>query len=103
ALFLLPPAADDQGLAMTGSFTAMALAGLLLGELADLERARPRVLSLVEAGQALLSQGDVFRRAGRADFRRAVFLGSGPLRGAAKECHLKVLELTAGAVSARAD
>jgi tagatose-6-phosphate ketose/aldose isomerase len=103
ALFLLPPAADDQGLAMTGSFTAMALAGLLLGELADLERVRSRVLSLVQAGQALLAQGDVFRRAGRTDFRRAVFLGSGPLRGAARECHLKVLELTSGAVSARAD
>lgn len=103
AVFLLPAQADDRGLAMTGSFTAMALAGLLLGELADLGPSRPRVQALVEAGRILLGQGDVFRRAARLDFRRAVFLGSGPLRGAARECHLKLQELTSGAVSCTFD
>src|SRR5262249_36860409 len=71
ALFLLPAQADDQGLAMTGSFTAMALAGLLLGELADLGPATRQIAGLVQAGQSLLGQGDVFRRAARVDFRRA--------------------------------
>src|SRR5262249_13641711 len=55
------------------------------------------------AGQSLLGQGDVFRRAARVDFRRAVFLGSGPLKGAARECHLKMQELTSGAVSSTFD
>jgi tagatose-6-phosphate ketose/aldose isomerase len=102
-VFLLPATANDQGLAMTGSFTAMALAGLLLGDLAELGPARARVAALVQAGRDLLSQGDAFRRTAQVDFRRAVFLGSGPLRGAAKECQLKLLELSSGAVSGASD
>jgi tagatose-6-phosphate ketose/aldose isomerase len=103
AVFLLPPQANDEGLAMTGSFTSMALAGRLAFELGDLAPSTPRVRALAEAGRRLLDQGDVFRRAGSLDFRRAVFLGSGPLRGAARECHLKLQELTAGAVSCTFD
>lgn len=97
AVFLLPPEADDQGLAMTGSFTSMALAGLSLFH--GLGEAR----GLCEAGRGILAQGDALRRAASLDFRRAVFLGSGPLLGAARECHLKLQELTAGAVSCTFD
>ncbi len=103
AVFLLPPEANDDGLAMTGSFTGMALAGLLAFELADLEPWTARVRALAEAGRALLAQGDVFRRVGALDFRRSVFLGSGPQKGAARECHLKLQELTAGAVTCTFD
>jgi len=103
AVFLLPPQADDQGLAMTGSFTAMALAGLLALAVEDLPSSAATGRRLREAGLRLLDQGDVFRRTGALDFRRAIFLGSGPLLGAARECHLKLQELTAGAVSCTFD
>lgn len=99
AVFVLPPQANDRGLAMTGSFTAMALAGLLLPDLEDWAAVRARVGALADAGRRLLAQGEAFRRVADVDFHRAVFLGSGPLAGAARECHLKLQELTAGAVS----
>jgi tagatose-6-phosphate ketose/aldose isomerase len=103
AVFVLPPQANDKGLAMTGSFTAMALAGLLLPDLADRESVRARVRALADAGRRILDRGEVFRRVADVDFRRAVFLGSGPLAGAARECALKLQELTAGAVTASHD
>jgi tagatose-6-phosphate ketose/aldose isomerase len=105
AVFVLPPDANDQGLAMTGSFTAMALAGLLLADLTEPRTgpARARVSALVDAGRRLLGEGEALRRAAGTGFHRAVFLGSGPLKGAARECHLKLQELTAGAVSCSFD
>jgi tagatose-6-phosphate ketose/aldose isomerase len=103
AVVVLPPEANDEGLAMTGSFTAMALAGLLLADLEDLGRARTRVAALADAGRRLLSHGETFRRAAGTGFHRAVFLGSGPQKGAARESHLKLQELTAGAVSCSFD
>lgn len=103
AVFLLPPQANDEALAMTGSFTGMALAGLLAFEIADLAPSTAQVRALARAGRGLLDQGDVFRRAASVDFRRAIFLGSGPLKGAARECHLKLQELTGGAVSCTFD
>jgi len=90
----LPPRADDKGLAMTGSFTGMALAGLLLGGLDE----PSGIAALAGAGRRLLEQGDLLRKVGAMAFRRAIFLGSGPLLGAARESHLKLQELTAGTV-----
>jgi tagatose-6-phosphate ketose/aldose isomerase len=100
AVLVLPPQANDRGLAMTGSFTAMALAGLLLVDLDDRAAARARVRALSDAGRRLLAGGEVLHRVAAVDFHRAVFLGSGPLEGAARESRLKLQELTAGAVAA---
>jgi len=98
-VFTLPPVADDKGLAMTGSFTGMALAGLLLSDLEHLDAAGERVRLLAAEGRRMLEdQGDLFRRIAQLDFKRAIFLGAGALKGAARECHLKVQELTNGSV-----
>jgi len=98
-VFVLPPEADDQGLAMTGSFTGMALAGLLLADLEGLDAAGAPVECLANAAEHLLAtQGDLFRRLGALPFTRAIFLGSGALKAAARECHLKLQELSNGAV-----
>jgi len=93
----LPPRSDDKGLAMTGSFTGMALAGLLLGEL-DRPTPGDGIPVLAAAARAIFEQGDLLRKVGGLPFTRAIFLGSGPLLGAAREAHLKLQELTAGAV-----
>jgi len=45
----------------------------------------------------------VLREVACQPFRRAVFLGSGPLSGVAKECHLKLQELTDGMVICKND
>lgn len=99
AVFTLPPEADDKGLAMTGSFTGMALAGLLLSDLERLGEAEARVRLLASTAQRMLADhGEIFRRIAHLDFRRAIFLGAGALKGAARECHLKLQELTNGSV-----
>ncbi len=103
-IFVLPPEANDQSLAMTGSFTSMLLAGLLifqLNRLADLQR---QVEDLAEYGHVILADYLVrLRRAAEQSFKRAVFLGSGPLQGVARESQLKLQELTDGKIICKYD
>ncbi len=99
AVFVLPPESDDQGLAMTGSFTGMALAGLLLADLECLDAAEARVERLAAAAEGILAtQGDRFRELAALPFTRAIFLGAGALKAAARESHLKLQELSDGNV-----
>lgn len=94
---VLPPETDDQGFAMTSSYTTM-----LLTALACFDRDPPAALpdlfaDLAAAAEQILPVA--FQPLGPADLpERVVFLGSGPLTGAARESALKVLELTAGQV-----
>jgi tagatose-6-phosphate ketose/aldose isomerase len=101
---ILPPESNDQGLAMTGSFTSMLLAGLLItkiNKIVDLEESLNR---LVSYGNLFLTKYlDVFTKLGDLDFDRALFLGSGPLLGCAIESHLKLQEMTDGIVLCKFD
>jgi tagatose-6-phosphate ketose/aldose isomerase len=93
---LMPGAANDQGFAMTSSFTSMILAAwLVLGNVP----AGGTVDRLASAAERLLSDrhGDACELAS-GGYERVVYLGSGPLKGLARESALKLLELTAGAV-----
>lgn len=90
----MPAAANDQGFAMTSSFTCMVLGVLLVltGDTTDemvhrLATAAERALpGIAERARALATAG----------YERVVYLGGGPLRGLAHESALKLLELTAG-------
>jgi len=103
-VFLLPPEADDQSLAMTGSFTSMLLAGLLISRVGEINRLRTQVdlLSLF-AENILENYIDKLRNVAKLDFQRAIFLGSGPLQSVANESDLKVQELTDGNVICKSD
>jgi tagatose-6-phosphate ketose/aldose isomerase len=92
---LMPERANDEGFAMTSSFTSMLLSSLLIlggGDdvaVSALSAAGARALELVqEPARELAARG----------FERVVYLGSGPLTGLARESALKLLELTAGKV-----
>lgn len=91
---------NDRGLVMTSSFTNLVLAARFAG-LLDQEA---RYESLCEQLSATASQfisshiGDI-SKISRKVFNRAVFLGSGSRFAAARECALKMLEMTAGRVS----
>jgi tagatose-6-phosphate ketose/aldose isomerase len=96
-VLLMPEASNDQGFAMTSSFTCMVLAtwlGLTPGvpdtDLVErVARAGEQVLrEHAEAVEALAARG----------YERVVYLGSGSLSGLARESALKLLELTAGTV-----
>lgn len=89
----MPVRCNDQGFAMTSSFTSMVLAAIdaFLGP----EAVALEALQLA-ASEIFADASDVVRATGHRDFERIVYLGSGSLTGAAEECALKLLELTAG-------
>lgn len=95
-VLLMPEASNDQGFAMTSSFTSMVLAAwLLLGDVAP-EDLVERLA--VAAEQILSTRHEDIRDLASSGYERVVYLGSGPLKGLARESALKLLELTAGAV-----
>lgn len=92
---LMPERSNDEGFAMTSSFTSMLLATLLVfGGPND-----HAVSALAAAARHMLESGqqDIESLAERS-VDRVVYLGSGPLAGLARESALKLLELTAGRV-----
>ena len=98
-VFLLPEKANDQGLAMTSSYTGMLLAGWLIANQDRNEVTRNKIGYLRNWAHQILSKASPFLvKLASYDFERAVFLGSGPKVAAAKEGHLKLQELTDGKI-----
>ncbi|MBA2705224.1 MAG: SIS domain-containing protein [Blastocatellia bacterium] len=90
---------NDRGLAMTSSFSNMVIVGQALAHLRDLETYGTLLDDLAStASQVLLAAADVCERLVHEGFSKVCFLGTGPLKGAATESALKVLELTDGRV-----
>lgn len=103
-VFLLPPEANDQSLAMTSSFTSMLLTGLLISRIHELDNLEKQIQQLAGyARHILLHYADQLRRVAKLNFHRAIFLGSGPLRSVANESELKLQELTDGNVICKHD
>ena len=102
--FLLPEGTNDQALAMTSSFTSMTLAGLLISDIHNIEKNEQHVRKLIEFGELILDKyATELNKVADLSFNRIVFLGSGPLKGIAKESHLKVIELTDGQIICQYD
>lgn len=96
-VFILPPSAEDQGLAMTGSFSGMVLAATIISDIANLEKHEPIVSKTVRIGEKILQENsNLLHKISNKDFNRIIFLGDGPLLGCARESHLKVQELSDG-------
>lgn len=100
----LPPEANDQSLAMTSSYTGMLLAGILVAHLNKLEAARRSVDILTGYGRRIIdSYAAEIAKIAEKGFSRAVFLGSGPFFGTARESQLKLQELTDGKIICKED
>ncbi len=101
---VLPEEANDKSLAMTSSVTSMGIAALLVGRLNDLER---MAIEIEKASHAITSFFNGFSSSlvdiSSNDYKRAVFLGSGPMKGVAHEAHLKLQELTDGEIISKFD
>jgi tagatose-6-phosphate ketose/aldose isomerase len=94
-VLLMPEATNDQGFAMTSSFTSMTLAAwLIFGTVADSDELVGRLATAAE--RILVTRQEDIRRLASSGYERIVYLGSGPLKGLAHESSLKLLELTAG-------
>lgn len=92
-VLLLPETTHDRGFAMTSSYTTMLLSGLACFDVRT--DPRERLPRLADAAERLIG---MFAASRVRCPGRAIFLGSGPLKGVARESALKVLELTAGRV-----
>ena len=98
-LLLLPPETNDESLAMTSSFSTMMLACLLVFNIFDIQDQLPLVENLCLNAQNVLDNYSILlKEIANRQFKRAIFLGSGELKGIAEECHLKLQELTDGNV-----
>jgi tagatose-6-phosphate ketose/aldose isomerase len=118
-VLLMPERSNDEGFAMTSSFTAMLLAVLLAfrgGEQNDRTRDGKRAAqneeaqneeavaeALARGAERLLAQEQRIAALAESVPDRVVYLGGGPLAGLARESALKLLELTAGHVVAYFD
>ena len=99
-VLLLPPEANDRSLAMTSSFTAMALCGIGLADLPGLARLRDSLGPVISAARRILDESsDALAGFAAASFSRACYLGSNALEGTMEEGALKMMEMTAGAVA----
>jgi tagatose-6-phosphate ketose/aldose isomerase len=101
--FILPAEANDKSLAMTGSYSGMLLAGILIARVKEIENLKKQISTLQMYGSKLLDQSETFSKIADFNFDRALFLGSGPLFGTATESHLKLQELTDGKVICKKD
>jgi tagatose-6-phosphate ketose/aldose isomerase len=103
-VFLLPEETNDKALAMTSSFTSMTLAGLLISDINNIDKNVASVKKLSVFGELILDKySKALDQVADLDFKRVVFIGSGPLKGSARESHLKVVELTDGQIACQYD
>jgi tagatose-6-phosphate ketose/aldose isomerase len=101
---VLDDAVNDRGLAMTSSFSNMALFGQCLAHLWS-EAAYDAVFeALAQTGEVFFPVAETTARDLAAEnYKRVCGLDSGALTGVAKESTLKVLEMTAGKVKTMAE
>jgi tagatose-6-phosphate ketose/aldose isomerase len=101
---ILPERANDKSLAMTGSFTAMLLSAVLVSKINKLETLLPSLQILIKDAKELLGRYlPKIKTVAEQRYKRVIFLGSGSLLGVARECHLKLQELTDGKVVCKYD
>jgi len=103
-LLVLDEAANDEGLAMTSSFTSMVVAGQALGYLDRMDEFEEVIDRVSEVAEHVLTRFTDSLSALASDVgERAFYLGNNDLLGAAAESALKVQELTAGDVVAQGE
>ena len=99
-VIVLPDGTNDRSLAMTSSFTSMLVTSLLCKNVKALEAERAKLQAAADFAESIINgeaAGKIQKLADKK-IKRAVFLGSGPLKGIACESHLKLQELTDGGI-----
>jgi len=103
-VLLLPEETNDVSLAMTSSFSSMLLSVLIVADIISGEDYSENVNTAVKYAENIINDAvPLIREIAKLDFKRAIFLGSGPMRGIAQEGHLKLQELTDGKIVCKFD
>lgn len=97
-LITLPPETNDQAFAMTSSFTNMYLGALLAFHTEGADTDEAVLAEVIRQAEEYLSEGwkTAYQIVSEFDFDRIVYLGTGSLKGIARESALKICELTQG-------
>ena len=101
---LMPARSNDNGFAMTGSFTCMVLAGLAIFDLENIEKIKKDIKIISKT--VLSNFENIYELSNKLsdlETDRIVCLGDGTLKGLAQEATLKILELSAGKISTTFD
>ena len=97
---LLPKETNDKSLAMTSSFSTMALTGIGLCFLEKLEELETYVSRIADAAEEIVKHySDVLYSVAQKTFQRVCYLGSNVLYGTMQECSLKMQEMTNGNIA----
>ncbi len=100
----MPEEANDQGFAMTSSFTTMLLSALLLFNIEQIHTLEKKLDELIHAGNSIISGSEQsIKQLANSSFQKVVYLGSGVFEGLAREASLKLLELTGGTIPSTFD
>ena len=78
-LLLMPARSNDQGFAMTGSFSCMMLSAMLIFDNLNEDEESSYVRTIVEMGRNVIERKDEVHKYIEGDFDRVVYLGSGGL------------------------
>jgi tagatose-6-phosphate ketose/aldose isomerase len=98
-LITLPEETNDRSLAMTSSFTSMALCAVGLAWLDDVPGLRRHMEIVGSAAKRVMEESaDALQEFSERGFSRACYLGSDTLEGAMNEGALKMMEMTAGRI-----
>lgn len=102
-VILLPEETNDRSLVMTSSFSSMALAAALL--MVPKEKGMERLQDACLAAEEILAglPQNINNFIAPAHINRIQYLGTGNAKGVLTEGHLKMLEMTDGAVATRVD
>ena len=96
---LLPPETNDLSLAMTSSYSTMLLTCSMVANIGRIDQDAALIEEVAACVEKAMDRyEDAIKEMAARKFNRAIFLGSGPLKGVAEECRLKLQELTDGAV-----
>lgn len=102
-LLMMPALANDQGFAMTGSYSCMSLTAMLVFDTTATDKKAHYVQKMIAMGHEVIARESEIQAIIDLDFDRIVYLGSGSLSGLTREAQLKVLELTAGKLTTMFD
>ncbi len=103
-LRIVLPMSNDKGLAMTSSFTSMLAAFILMLKIENLSNEFSKISDVSKWIKHITHNNiESIKQIVSFDFERAVFLGSGNLLGIARECQLKLQELSDGIVCCKHD
>ena len=84
---------------MTSSYSTMLLTCSMVANIDRIEEDASLIREVATCVEkAMAKYENALQELASRDFNRAIFLGSGPLKGVAEECRLKLQELTDGAV-----